>query len=51
MCTREWARPNYEIRHILTRYAIHGFHHKVCSTKSFQEPNQECECELCKNPC
>ncbi|KAJ4438565.1 hypothetical protein ANN_14512 [Periplaneta americana] len=27
MCTREWTRPNYEMRHL--RYAIHGFHHKL----------------------
>ncbi|PSN37556.1 hypothetical protein C0J52_12543 [Blattella germanica] len=31
MCSREWTQPNYEMRHILTRYSVHGFHHKVCS--------------------
>ena len=46
MCSREWTQ-----RHILTRYSVHGFNHKVCSMKIFHEPNQECKCKLCNGPC
>ena len=51
MCSREWTQPNYEMRHILTRYSVHGFHHKVCSMKIFHEPNHECKFTLCNGPC
>ena len=51
MRTNEWTQPNYEMRHILTRYAIHGFHHKICRTKKFHEPSEDCLCELCDGVC
>ncbi|KAJ4449792.1 hypothetical protein ANN_01196 [Periplaneta americana] len=51
MTTRDWANTNYELRHIVTRYAVHGFHHKICTTKRYHEPNDECVCELCQKPC
>ena len=30
MTGKEWAEANYELRHLVRRYAAHGFHHKLC---------------------
>jgi hypothetical protein len=27
---REWMGPNYGLQHIVTRLAVHGFHHRIC---------------------
>ena len=51
MVYRDWTRANYELRHIVTRFAVHGFHHRLCVNKRFHEPNPECVCELCGNKC
>ena len=51
MMTSEWTKPNYALRHIVTQYAVHGFHHKVCAAKRFHEPSDGCVCMFCKNPC
>ena len=42
-----------DLRHLVTRMAVHGFHHKICLrlTKSFHEPGPDCVCELCDMPC
>ena len=42
---------NYELRHLVTRMAVHGFHHKICATKYFHKPGPDCACELCDTPC
>jgi hypothetical protein len=41
MLNRDWTKPNYELRHVTTRMAIHGFHHKICSTKQFHSPDYD----------
>lgn len=51
MQDRTWMEANHEIRHMKTRLAIHGFHHKVCCNKLFHEPNDECVCVLCLELC
>ena len=48
MMTDEWTYSNYALRQIMTCYVVHGFHHKICTTKQFHEPNEDCMCELCK---
>ena len=45
MIDREWEKGGYELRHVVTRYAVHGFHYKACSNKKFHQPNEQCECQ------
>ena len=47
MVNREWTQEKYDLRHVMTRFAIHGFHHRVCSRKPFHQANKECICVLC----
>ena len=42
MLTSEWKKPKYALRHIMTRYAINGFHHKICATTRLHEPSDGC---------
>ncbi|PSN30889.1 hypothetical protein C0J52_26966 [Blattella germanica] len=35
-----------QMRHVTTRLAIYGFHHKMCCNKVYHEPN-ECVCVSC----
>ena len=51
MIEREWTRSGYELRHVMTRFAVHGFHHRICATKNFHEVNKTCICELCGKAC
>jgi hypothetical protein len=45
---REVDRPN---RHVVARFAVHGFHHKLCVESSFHEPNDTCICNRCGAGC
>ena len=51
MTTEDWKQTNYELRPLVTRMAVHGFHHKICATKYFHEPGPDCVRELCDTPC
>ena len=51
MVNPEWKGPDYELRHIWTRCAVHGFHHRVCMTKAYHTPTVECICKLCGKRC
>lgn len=51
MTTTEWRRADYELRHVTTRLAVHGFHHRLCSTEKYHSPNQQCQCKLCGKKC
>jgi hypothetical protein len=46
-----WKRPNFEKRHIFTRYSCHGFHFIICKNKSFHEAENNCICDLCGEKC
>lgn len=48
---RSWTLPSQELRHVVTRLAVHGFHHKVCSTSNFHMPVDSCVCKLCLHRC
>jgi Reverse transcriptase (RNA-dependent DNA polymerase)/Endonuclease-reverse transcriptase len=48
---QKWKEPNRRNRHVVTRFAVHGFHHIVCSTKEFHESNKDCKCKLCGERC
>jgi hypothetical protein len=41
---RDWAKPNYDLGHLGTRLAAHGFHRKICQTKGYG-------CDLCDSEC
>lgn len=51
MIDRSWSGPNKELRHQITRYAVHGFHHKVCVNDSYHEIEDACRCKLCGLKC
>lgn len=51
MTSEDWKQPNYELRHLVTRLAVHGFHHRLCETKAFHDPGPECVCERCGMAC
>jgi hypothetical protein len=35
MGNTEWMRANYTLRHKMTRFAVHGFQHKICSVQNY----------------
>ncbi|KAJ4441932.1 hypothetical protein ANN_11795 [Periplaneta americana] len=47
MLSDEWKRPYYELRHTITRFAVHGFHFKICKTTGYHEPSAECVANSC----
>jgi hypothetical protein len=51
MDNMKWTQEEYDLRHVMTRFAIHGFHHCICSSKTFHQANQECICVLCSEQC
>jgi hypothetical protein len=51
MTDHSWKKPNPPQRHLICRYAVHGFHHKLCRRSDFHEPNANCTCRLCNSPC
>ncbi|KAJ4438210.1 hypothetical protein ANN_14149 [Periplaneta americana] len=51
MAREDWKEANYLQRHLVTRFAIHGFHFKICRNTSFHDPNEECMCLLCNELC
>ena len=46
-----WTTANFEMRHSLTRLAVHEFHHVICNNPSFHEPSDLCKCTLCDQLC
>lgn len=51
MLCSKWKSANYDLRHTMTRYATHGFHHKICSNQKFHQPDINCMCKLCFKHC
>ena len=51
MIDRTWTKENFEMRHVLTRMAVHGFHHVICTNTSYHDPTTTCECKLCGRLC
>ena len=46
MTNRKWTETNYQLRHVINRIAVHGFHFKFCGEARFHEPSDECRCKL-----
>ena len=36
MLERKWEQENQDFRHLFTRLAIHGFHHKICNSATYR---------------
>lgn len=51
MTNRSWTDANQDLRHLVNSIAVHGYHHKICKTKCFHEPGNNCVCELREQPC
>ena len=51
MTTESWKGPNFQLRHLYTRYAVHGFHGKICTESAYHDPKDNCICKLCNEPC
>jgi hypothetical protein len=51
MTTSDWKEPGYKLRHSVTRYAAHGFHHRLCRRKNYHDPDLKCICEFCGKLC
>ncbi|KAJ4447264.1 hypothetical protein ANN_09268 [Periplaneta americana] len=41
MTDRKWTETCQDQRHVVTRLAIHGFHHKICRTQRFHHPDDD----------
>ena len=46
MLQDSWKQTNNIRRHIVTRQAMHGFHHAICDARC-AEPTERCRCRLC----
>ena len=44
MTSSKWKEANHLLRHLYTRVADHGLHHRICETKGFHSPNEGCQC-------
>jgi hypothetical protein len=51
MTSNEWKEANYFLRHLYTKVAAHGLHHRICATKAFHSPSKRCQCTLCGGLC
>jgi hypothetical protein len=51
MTNWKWTETNYQLRHVINRIAVHGFHFRLCSKATFHEPSDECRCKLCSGLC
>ena len=46
-----WTEPLQPRRHHVTRFAVHGFHHKICVTPEWHAPCSDCICRHCLESC
>ena len=51
MRSQTWKEGNRSNRHVVTRYAVHGYHHKLCATLGYHEPRDSCRCLRCNQLC
>ena len=51
MLNRSWTGTNQELRHFVNSMAVHGYHHKICRTKTYHDPDSICICDLCEKHC
>ena len=51
MTNQAWKDCGRSNRHVVTRHAIHGFHHVICRTTRHHEPGDDCYCQRCGGRC
>jgi hypothetical protein len=51
MTDSNWMASLYDLRHLICRTAVHGFHHKYCEDVSYHQPAEECRCRFCGSLC
>ena len=39
MIDKNWKKANQEQRQVVTRFTVHGFHHKLCKNKKNSQSN------------
>jgi hypothetical protein len=42
MGNTDWIRTNYTLRHLMTQFNVHGFHHKICSVEYYHVIGEKC---------
>jgi len=50
MVSDDWKGVRFTNRHLITRFASHGFHYVICSRMGFHEVSEECICVYCNHP-
>ena len=50
MTQTDWRGPMREKRHVVTRFAAHGFHFKLCFWKESHTVQHNCVCRFCFSP-
>lgn len=51
MVDSSWKELNRPNRHLVTRFAAHGFHHLICIFDHYHDPTPDCRCMLCGDEC
>jgi hypothetical protein len=51
MGNTDWMWANYTLKHLMTRFAVHGFHYKICSVQNYHAIGEQCVCKLCGDKC
>ncbi|KAJ4442969.1 hypothetical protein ANN_04617 [Periplaneta americana] len=53
MLNRSWTDMDQELRHSVISRTVDGYHHNLCKSKIYHDPNLECRpiCELCDLTC
>jgi hypothetical protein len=52
MCSDVWKQPLFKNRHVYTRFAVHGFHHLICTDRAnYHDAKEGCVCKLCGKDC
>ena len=51
MINRDWMNTAQPQRHVLTRFSVHGLHHKICVKAGFHRADEDCVCSLCGCKC
>lgn len=46
-----WKGPGRTNRHVVTRYAVNGFHLKLCTSEGHHQASEECVCSRCGQQC
>lgn len=51
MTNDAWKERNRSNRHVVVRFSVHGYHHRLCRTEGFHDPRPDCICKFCSSEC